>query len=83
MKTMYKAEIEKYTDLEGRYTDYAMKDTYQPTLEEAKALVENTKRSFPFTGSYRVVAVTMDEATFTYKEEVVYTFNYWKEVGLW
>lgn len=83
MKTMYRAERERYTDMEGRYTAHEKVGAYQPTLEEAKALVEDTTRNFPFTGSYRVVAVTMDEVAFTYTEEAVYTFNYWKEVGRW
>lgn len=83
MKTMYKAEIEQYTDMEGRYTGYAMKGTYQPTLDEALALVANYKKTNYSTGNYRIVAVTMDEATFTYTTEIVVQYNYYKEVGRW
>lgn len=83
MKTMYKAEIEQYTDMEGRYTGYVMSGTYQSTLDEALALVSNHKKSNYSTGNYRIVAVTMDEATFTYTAETVVQYNYYKEVGRW
>lgn len=83
MKTMYKAEIEQYTDMEGRYTGYVMRGAYQPTLDEALALVANHKESSYSTGNYRIVAVTIDEATFTRTVEIIIQYNYYKEVGRW
>lgn len=83
MKTMYRAERETYTDMEGRNTAYITVGEYKDTIDEAEALVKNTEEKFPYTGSYRVIAMTMDENTFTYTEKVVLDYNYEKEVGRW
>jgi hypothetical protein len=80
MKKMYRAEYERYTDIEGRYTAFKAEGELKATLEEAKALVANMGSNFPLTGTYRVVEVAMDEATFTYAEQVIYEFNYYREV---
>lgn len=80
MKKMYRAEYERYTDIEGRYTAFKAEGEMKATLEEAKALVANMGSNFPLTGTYRVIEATMDEATFTYTEQVAYEFNYYREV---
>lgn len=84
MKTMYRAECGVYEDVAyGRGREFKMCGDYQQTMEDAKALVVNTKPDMIHNGDYRVVAVTMDEATFTYKEEVVFDFDYFAEVAWW
>lgn len=83
MRTMFRAERETYMDMEGRSAGYVAVGEYKNTADEAEALVKNTEKKFPITGSYRVIAVTMDEKTFTYTEETVLNYNYEKEVGRW
>lgn len=84
MKTMYRAEYGVYEDVAyGRGREFKKCGDYQQTMEDAKALVVNTKQDMTHTGDYRVVAVTMDEATFTYKEEVVFNFDYFAEITWW
>jgi hypothetical protein len=75
---MYRAERETYMDMEGRSVAYITVGEYKNTADEAEALVKNTEEKFPYTGSYRVIAMTMDENTFTYTEKVALNYNYWK-----
>ena len=68
MRTMFRAEYEVYTDMEGREKAYVTKGGYVETAEKAVAMV-NTE------DNYRVIKVTMDEATFTFTEEIVVTYH--------
>ena len=68
MRTMFRAEYEVYTDMEGREKAYVTKGGYVETAEKAAAMV-NTE------DNYRVIKVTMDEATFTLTEETVVTYH--------
>jgi hypothetical protein len=65
---MFRAEYEAYTDMEGREKAYVIKGGYVETVEKAVAMV-NTE------DNYRVIKVTMDEATFTVTEEIVVTHH--------
>ena len=83
MRTMFKAEVNVYGTIDDRWADFKQKGNYVDTIEEAKELVKDTPHTFPYTGDYRVVAVTMDEATFTVTEKIVINFNYYNEIGKW
>jgi hypothetical protein len=84
MKTMFKVEYRTTNDMEGRSFDYNKKSDYIATLEEAKAYaIANHQTKFPYNGDYRIVAITMDEATFTYTTEVVYEYSYEMAVRRW
>ena len=76
---MFKVEERIYTDCEGRNSKWTASE-FVATIAEAEAIAETITAEFPCTGDYRIIATTMDEATFTITEEVVKTFNYWKEV---
>lgn len=80
MKTMYRVEANRYTDCEGRHTNWEQMNGYVATIEEAKAMAKNITKSYVNTGDWRVVARTMDEETFTVVDEVVESFDYYKEV---
>lgn len=79
MKTMFKVEEKVYTDCEGRNVKWIASD-YIATVEEAEAKASEVSNQFPHTGSYRIIATTMDEATFTIKDETIKDFDYWREV---
>lgn len=81
MRIMYRIENQVYADCEGKYTKYEPFTRCQSTLEEAKEIAKNIQRTQRATGSYQIVEVTMDEATFTYTEKVVFYYDWWNEVG--
>lgn len=83
MKTMYKAERQFTKDFGGY--GWETIGAFQTTVEDARILVADTPKGWVLTGNYRVIAVTMDEATFTYTEEIVIDYNYFKdkELGAW
>lgn len=80
MKTMFRIEANTYTDCEGRYTEWKAV-TEWVTKEEAMNATENIARSYSMTGDWRLVARTIDEATFTVADEIITTFDWWKEIG--
>jgi hypothetical protein len=82
MRTMYRADVEIYKDCEGRHTDWEKRGFYE-TPEEAVKAVCGVTRGYTTSGDYRIVAVTMDEATFTITENVVIRYDYYKEVTRW
>ena len=74
MKTMFKIMAER-ADYEGRYTDYDLAIGMANTLEQAHEMAEAKVREYNpthETGKYQVTECTMDEATFTYTEKVVF-----------
>ena len=74
MKTMFKVMAER-ADYEGRYTDYDLAIGMANTLEQAHEMAEAKVREYNpthETGKYQVTECTMDEATFTYTEKVVF-----------
>ena len=74
MKTMFKVMAET-ADYEGRYTDYDLAIGMANTLEQAHEMAEAKVREYNpthETGKYQVTECTMDEATFTYTEKVVF-----------
>ncbi len=84
MKVMFTVEYRTTNDMEGRSFGYNKKSNYIATLEEAKTYATtNNKTEFPYNGDYRIVATTMDEATFTYITEVVYEYSYEMAVRRW
>ena len=81
MKTKFR--FEKKIEGSDGGSFYVVVDNYKDTIEEAKALAVNVEHKFPDTGSYRIVAITMDEETFSYTEEEVFVYDYYKEVTRW
>jgi hypothetical protein len=82
MKTMFKVMAER-ADYEGRHTYYDLKIGMANTLEQAHEMAEAKVREYNpthETGEYQVTECTMDEATFTYTEKVVFT-GYTKAVA--
>lgn len=82
MKTMFKVMAER-ADYEGRHTYYDLKIGMTETLEQAHEMAEAKVREYNpthETGEYQVTKCTMDEATFTYTEKVVFT-GYTKAVA--
>lgn len=80
MKTMYRIEEHRYTEMErGLGTNWVMVNNYYNTVEEAEHNV-TVKKDYASNGSWRIVARTIDEENFTVTEEVIKTFDYWKEV---
>lgn len=79
MKTMFKVETRVYTDCEGRNSEWKSSE-FVATMAEAEAIASQTSHEFPESGDYRIVAMTMDEATFTFTEEILKNFDYWREV---
>lgn len=84
MKTMFKA----YTALLGYdWTDprttVELTNGYVATFEEAKAATADVKHGNWETGDWWIVATTMDEETFTMKEETVARYDWQAEVGYW
>jgi hypothetical protein len=79
---MYRADVEIYKDCEGRDTDWEKRGFYETTEEAVKAVCGVT-RGYTTSGDYRIVAVTMDEATFTITENVIIRYDYYKEVTRW
>ena len=79
---MFKVMAER-ADYEGRYTYYDLAIGMANTLEQAHEMAEAKVREYNpthETGKYQVTECTMDEATFTYTEKVVFT-GYTKEVA--
>ena len=71
---MFKIMAER-ADYEGRYTDYDLAIGMANTLEQAHEMAEAKVREYNpthETGKYQVTECTMDEATFTYTEKVVF-----------
>lgn len=71
---MFKVMAER-ADYEGRYTDYDLAIGMANTLEQAHEMAEAKVRQYNpthETGKYQVTECTMDEATFTYNEKVVF-----------
>ena len=82
MKTMYKVMAER-VDYEGRYAHYDLAIGMANTLEQAHEMAEAKVREYNpthETGKYQVTECTMDEATFTYNEKVVFK-GYTNEVA--
>jgi hypothetical protein len=72
---MYKVMAER-SDYEGRRTYYDLKIGMTGTLEQAHEMAQEKVRmcnATHETGEYQVTECTMDEATFTYTEKVVFT----------
>ena len=82
MRTMFRADVEIYKDCEGRHTDWEKRGFYE-TPEEAVKAVCGTTHGYTTSGDYRIVEVTMDEATFTITENVIIRYDYYKEVTRW
>jgi len=81
MRTMYFAYEESYADPEGYHTEFENRGKFD-TFEEAKKATENFHgHGGWYTGDWKIVAKTMDEATFTFKEETVEEFDWYEEVG--
>ena len=79
---MFKVMAER-ADYEGRHTYYDLKIGMANTLEQAHEMAEAKVREYNpthETGEYQVTECTMDEATFTYTEKVVFT-GYTKTVA--
>lgn len=79
---MFKVMAER-ADYEGRHTYYDLKIGMANTLEQAHEMAEAKVREYNpthETGEYQVTECTMDEATFTYTEKVVFT-GYTKAVA--
>lgn len=79
---MYKVMAER-ADYEGRYAYYDLAIGMANTLEQAHEMAEAKVREYNpthETGKYQVTECTMDEATFTYTEKVVFK-GYTKEVA--
>lgn len=79
---MYIIEERIYTDCEGYNTKWETTEGKFNTIKEAeeKAMATITK-GFVNTGDWKIVARTIDEATFTVTEETVKTFVWWEEIG--
>ena len=74
MKTMFKVMAER-ADYEGRNTYYNLAVGMANTLEQAHEMAQAKVRECNAThetGKYQVTECTMDEATFTYNEKVVF-----------
>lgn len=82
MRTMYRADVEIYKDCEGRHTDWEKRGFFE-TPEDAVKAVCGTTRGYTTSGDYRIVEVTMDEATFTITENVIIRYDYYNEVTRW
>lgn len=79
---MFKVMAER-VDYEGRYAYYDLAIGMANTLEQAHEMAEAKVREYNpthETGKYQVTECTMDEATFTYTEKVVFK-GYTKEVA--
>lgn len=79
---MFKVMAER-ADYEGRHTYYDLKIGMANTLEQAHEMAQAKVREYNpthETGEYQVTECTMDEATFTYTEKVVFT-GYTKAVA--
>jgi hypothetical protein len=82
MRTMFRAEIETYKDCEGRHTEWTAKGLFETTEDAVKAVC-GTTHGYVTSGDYRIVKVTMDEATFTITEDVIIRYDYYDEVTRW
>lgn len=78
MKTMFKVEERVYTDCEGRNSEWTTSNRYVATVEEAQAIADEIKADMVHSGDYKIIATTIDEATFSVTDEVVKEFNMFK-----
>lgn len=81
MRTMYKVEERVYTNdigREGKYTEWANRKGFFETIEEAREIAKTIKPNLS-TGDWKIVEITIDEETFTIKENKIENFNYWEE----
>ena len=81
MKTMYRAEQEIFTDMECRRTAWEALTDYTTKEEAMEATKKVVKTCGYDTGTWRVVARTIDENTFTFTDEVIAKFDWYEEVG--
>ena len=79
---MFRVMAER-ADYEGRHTYYDLKIGMANTLEQAHEMAQEKVKECNAThetGEYQVTECTMDEATFTYTEKIVFT-GYTKAVA--
>jgi hypothetical protein len=79
MKTMFKVEERVYTDCEGRNSEWTVSNQYVETVKEAQAIADTIKADMIHSGDYKIIATTIDEATFTIVNEVIRVFDAYKE----
>ena len=75
MRTMFKVMRRLHDGDFVQYGDFVDK------IEDCKELTSSIVPNLISTGDYRVVKVTMDEATFTMKEEVVVNYDFQSRCG--
>lgn len=80
MKTMYRVDYATCDAYYGFCNGEVIGDTYFNTIEEAQKEANKIKPTIVRTGSYTIVARTIDEEKFIVIDKVVKEFDYWKEV---
>lgn len=80
MKTMYRVDCVTCDADYGFFDDEKIGTTYFNTIEEAQREANKIKPTIIRTGSYTIVARTIDEEKFIVIDKVVKEFDYWKEV---
>ena len=83
MRTMYIAYERTYTDCEGRNSEWTERAKCE-TIENAREVVKTFGKPEDcgmYTGDWKITAKTMDEESFSITENMVESFDWWKEVG--